>query len=66
MQNYKRCPNCESYETRSVMTTDYSNDEIERVMLCDNCECQYTARFRLYDREVDDTPTKANAERTSG
>lgn len=65
--NYNRCPNCDSYETRLVYTTDanYSGDEIERVMLCDDCESQYTARFTLDECTVDGNPTTANAERTS-
>ncbi len=67
MSSYAKCPNCESFETRSVYTTDanHSATEIERVMLCDSCECQYVARFVLSEREVDDNPTDANAERFS-
>lgn len=65
MDDYTQCPNCGSHNTRSVFTNDIAVDEIERVMLCDNCRCQYVAKFRLYACDVDENPTEANADRTS-
>lgn len=64
MMDYNECPNCESCQTQTAMTVDYTPAQIERVMLCDGCGCQYVARFELYDCEVDDVPGEANAKRT--
>lgn len=53
MNRYNRCPNCESFDTELVHTEQYS-DMIEQVMVCEACRSQYTAKYNLFEREVDE------------
>ena len=52
MKNYKECPDCGTYDTEQVYQEMYS-DMVEVVLICDDCALQFTAKFQLFDREVD-------------
>lgn len=55
MKRWNKCPNCGNYETDHVHTETYS-DMIERVVVCHDCSVQFTAKFSLFDRQIDMGP----------
>lgn len=55
MNRYNRCPNCDSTNTEKVHTEQFT-DMLEQVFVCNECPTQYTAKYDLFAREVDDVP----------
>lgn len=57
MKRYKRCPECESFDTKRVHT-EWFTDGIEETRICNDNDCptQFTNKYRLFEQEIDEVP----------
>jgi len=44
MHDHKRCPECDSLDT-SVEWTEWYNDHVERIRICNDCPTQWTVNY---------------------
>jgi hypothetical protein len=53
MNNHKRCPECEGYDTERVHT-EWFNDMLEEIRICNKCPVQFTNKYSLFEKENDE------------
>jgi len=53
--NPNTCPECESYNTVKQATQPAGNDQIMRVMTCEDCPTQFSVIYRAFEKNTDFT-----------
>lgn len=51
--NKSQCPDCGSFDTERVHTEWYQ-DMVEEVRICNDSETQFTNQFSLFGQEIDE------------
>jgi len=53
MRSRRQCPECRTTDTERVHT-EWGQDMVEEVRICDQCRSQYTNKYELFEQSVDE------------
>jgi len=51
----RECPECGSYQTERVHT-EWFQDIIHEVRICNDCPAQFVNKFDLFEQEIEEVP----------
>lgn len=60
MRQYNACPECGHTNTDKVHTEQFT-DMIEQTFICEDCWIQFTTKYSMFERGIDDIPANEEA-----